>query len=77
MRQDVVENFIKKMYPDAEFKIVTYNKLPRFNFNKHNQFIEGESAIFIDMKISKVENKFELIGMLEKFTGFEFSINFL
>ena len=51
--------------------------MPRFDFNDSGQFVEGESAIFIDMRISGVENNYEITGMLEKFTGFEFRINFI
>lgn len=77
MRQELVETFIKKMYPDSEFSIVSYEKMPRFDFNDSGQFVETDSAIFIDMKISKMENKYELTAMIEKFTGFEFRINFI
>jgi hypothetical protein len=77
MRQELVEVFIKKMYPDSEFNIVSYEKMSRFDFNDSGQFVEGESAIFIDMRISGVENNYEITGMLEKFTGFEFRINFI
>lgn len=77
MRQELVETFIKTMYPDIEFTIINYEKMPRFDFNESGHFIETDSAIFIDMKISKMENKYELTAMIEKFTGFEFRINFI
>jgi hypothetical protein len=78
MRQELVETFIEKMYPDSEFNIVSYEKMPRFDFNESGQFVEVDSAIFIDMKISNLPvEKYELSVMLEKFTGYEFSITII
>jgi hypothetical protein len=77
MKQELVETFIKKMYPHIEFTIISYEKMPKFDFNDSGQFVEGDPAIFIDMQILEMDNKYELTAMIEKFTGFEFRINFI
>ena len=75
MKQEIVEKFITKMWPDNKFEIINYELMPRFDFNESGQFVESDSAIFIDMRMSDSSvNGYEVSITLQKFTGYKFSI---
>ena len=40
------------MFPDANIEIISYELMPRFDFNENDQFVETDSAIFMDLKYS-------------------------
>ena len=76
MKQELVEKFLTKMYPDIEIKIISYELMSRFDFNDNGQFVEVDPSIFMDLKILNNENEvqLEITKYLTKFTGYEFSI---
>ena len=75
MKQKIVEEYITKMWSDNKFEIINYELLPKFDFNDSGQFVETDSAIFIDMRMSDSSiNGYEVSVTLQKFTGYEFSI---
>ena len=77
MKQVIVEQFLKTMYPDIEIKIKNYVLMPRFDFNEKGQFVEGESAIFIDVYTNSLFDEYLVSDELQKFTGYEFSITII
>lgn len=62
------------MYPEFEIQIKRYELKPRFDFNEKGQFVEGDSAIFIDIITNSSFDEYIVSNELEKFTGYEFSI---
>jgi hypothetical protein len=74
MKQSIVEQFFKIMYPDLDIKIKNYELMPRFDFNEKGQFVEGDSAIFIDVITNSLFDEYLVGNELTQFTGYEFSI---
>jgi len=77
MKQEIVEKFINKMFPDAKIEIISYELMPRFDFNDKNEFVEIESAIFMDLKCSGIDETYLVSKYINKFTGYECSITIL
>ena len=74
MKQSIVEQFFKTMYPDLDIRIKNYELMPRFDFNDKGQFVEGDSAIFIDVITNSLFDEYNVGYELTQFTGYEFSI---
>ena len=59
-------------------EIISYELMPRFDFNENNHFVETDPAIFMDLKYSGDSEIPPRIGYyIQKFTGFECSVTVL
>lgn len=80
MKQELFERFIKKMYSDTEFNILSYEIMPKFDFNESGHFLEVDPTIFIEMKQKSPKDlidEYEMAWKLEIMTGYGFSITII
>ena len=58
MRQELVEVFIKKMYPDSEFNIVSYEKINDLGFDTTISLETGIDELIKTIPLIKMNNPY-------------------